>query len=196
MCSPGCIEFSSSNLSRLEVEGNRVLEIGSLVDITGSSRPYVQSLNPSEYIGIDVNAGEGVDIVCTVEDALDKFGKEIFDIVISTEVLEHVLDWRKAISNIKNLCKQAGVILITTRSIGFIYHPYPYDFWRFQPHDIVSIFDDCIIKEIRIDESDSNGPGVMAKIVKPLNFKENDLSDYRLYSMVVHKRILNISIEG
>ena len=32
-------------------------------------------------------------------------------------------------------------------------------------------------------------PGVFAKIRKPLNFRENDLSNYELYSIVSGKRV-------
>lgn len=196
MCGPGCINFGSTNLFLHEIQNKRVIEIGSYnILLNGSLRDHIQSLNPSEYIGVDIETGKGVDIICPAENVLDKFGKESFDVVISTELLEHVLDWRKVISNMKNLCKPNGIILITTRSIGFIFHTFPCDYWRYEISDIVSIFGDCIIKNIALDDTDNNGPGVLVKIKKPDNFKEKDLSDYRLYFMAAGKRILNISME-
>ena len=115
------------------------------------------------------------------------FGEESFDLVVSTETLEHIRDWRGAVSNIKRVCRRGGVVLLTTRSIGFPYHAYPHDFWRYDPVDVQAIFSDM---ELVMLERDSEiTPGVFAKIRKPLNFRENDLSNYELYSIVSGKRV-------
>jgi len=89
MCHVSCVIFGASNLSKEEIQGKRVIELGSY-DVNGSLRTYVKSLNPSEYIGVDIKKGPGVDIVCDAENIVDKFGNEAFDVVISTELLEHV----------------------------------------------------------------------------------------------------------
>jgi len=46
--------------------------------------------------------------------------------VISTELLGHVQNWRLVVNNMKNVLKHGGY---ATRSHGFPYHAYPYDFW-------------------------------------------------------------------
>lgn len=188
MCNISGILFGVSNLSREEVKGKKILEIGSY-DLNGSLRPFIESLEPAEYVGIDILEGSGVDIMCNAEDLLDKFGKERFDIVVSTELLEHVLNWRKVISNIKNVCKSSGVILITTRSFGFNYHAFPYDFWRYELDDMKTIFSDCDIVSLQKDPKEA---GIFIKAKKPKNFAENDLSDYLLYSIVSNKRVKEI----
>jgi SAM-dependent methyltransferase len=189
MCNASCITFASANLARSEVSGKKVLEIGSC-DVNGSLRPIIKSLEPASYTGVDINPGPGVDVVCAAEDIIEKFGKEQFDIVISTEMLEHVRDWRKVVSNIKNICKPEGAILITTRSPGFDYHGYPYDFWRYEASDITNIFSDCIVEKI---EDDKKEPGILFKVRKPAGFKENDLSGYALYSIITGRRVEDIS---
>lgn len=124
MCNISGILFSAINLKKEEIEGKRVIEVGSL-DVNGSLRPLIESYNPKEYIGIDIVKGPGVDRICKVENLVEEMGQNAFDIVVSTELLEHVKDWRKAISDIKGVCKkEGGIILITTRSIGFAYHGY------------------------------------------------------------------------
>lgn len=188
MCNASCIIFGATNLTKEEVKGKRIIEVGSY-DVNGSLRPVIESWNPAKYVGVDIEKGPGVDIVCSAEDMIEKFGKESFDIVISTELLEHVKDWTKIISNIKNTCKPNGGILITTRSYGSSYHAYPYDFWRYEVEDMENIFSDCIIEKL---EKDRLSPGVFMKAKKPNGFVEKDLSNYELYSIIVNKRVKEI----
>lgn len=189
MCNANCILFAAINLLDYEIRGKDVIEVGSL-DINGSVRPFIMKFKPSKYIGIDLREGPGVDIVCDAINLVEKFGKESFEIVISTELLEHVKEWRTVISNIKNLCKSNGIILLTTRSYGFDYHDYPYDYWRFELEDMVEIFSDCDIISL---EKDLSSPGLFIKVKKPKIFLENDLSSYKLYSVITGKRVKDIS---
>lgn len=189
MCNVNCIIFGVKNLSKDEVKGKRIIEVGSY-DTNGSLRPVIEMWQPAEYVGVDIKRGPGVDIICSADNLVDKFGKESFDMVISTELFEHVKDWRKAISNIKNICKTNGIILITTRSYGFAYHSYPYDFWRYELDDMKNIFSDCRILTLKKDPQD---PGVFLKVKKPGNFFEKDPRDYKLYNIVINKRVVNMS---
>ncbi len=189
MCSETCISFGMRNLTEEEVRGKTVLEIGSL-NVNGSLRQYVESLKPEKYIGMDIKEGKDVDLVCDAENIIDSFGKESFDVIISTETLEHVRNWRKVISQIKNVCKLNGIILITTRSKGFAFHEYPNDYWRYELRDIGHIFSDCVIERI---ERDMNHPGVFVKIRKPHNFVENNLGNYEIYSMLKERVVIGIT---
>lgn len=185
MCSGHVIAFGMRSLHNENVKGKRIIELGSQ-DVNGSLRDYIVSLNPREYIGIDNALGKGVDIVCDVMDAIDKFGIRSFDIVICTEMLEHVFDWRKVISIIKGLCIEGGIMVVTTRSKGFHYHPYPYDFWRYEIGDMKEIFSDCLDV---IVENDPEGGGVFVKAKIPTKipigtlFVEKDLTKHELYRM-------------
>lgn len=189
MCHPSCIVFGAVNLKESDIIGKRVIEIGSY-DVNGSIRSIIKSLKPSEYVGVDLLEGPGVDLVCRAEELLDCFSRDSFDVVISTEMIEHVHNWRKVISNIKNICKPGGIILLTTRSYGFPYHPSPTDFWRFELEDMEYIFSDC---EIIVLEKDNEFPGVFIKLRKPSNFKEKDLSGYKLYSIITNEKETEIT---
>ena len=184
MCSPEGIIFGALNLSEKEVKGKRIIEIGSR-NVNGSVREILESYKPSEYIGVDIIRGDKVDMICRAENLVKKFGKNSFDIVISTELLEHTENWKSVISNIKNICKPNGIILITTCAIGFPYHPYPDDFWRYNNKDIQKIFSDC-----KIEKQETKRQTVMLKARKPLGFIENDLSDYNLYSIKSFRNML------
>lgn len=152
----------------------RILEVGSH-DLNGSSRPIIEPFAPSEYIGVDIAHGKGVDSLCHVEDLVCHFFQDSFDIVIATELLEHVYNWKAAISNIKTVCKPGGFILLTTRSPGFPYHAYPNDFWRFTIKDFEYIFNDFFIVDL-IPDPFVKGVFILAH--KLLSYSENDLSNF------------------
>jgi SAM-dependent methyltransferase len=184
MCTESCIDFVKRSLDASEVIDKAVLEVGAL-DVNGSPRPCVEALNPGSYLGVDLEAGPGVDAVCDVSTLIDHFGPESFDVVISTEMLEHVRDWRLAVENLKAVTRRGGLLVLTTRSLGFPYHGYPYDFWRFEEGDMHEIFSD--FEEV-VTESDGEAPGVFVKARKPSAYRSNDLGSMALYSILTDGR--------
>jgi SAM-dependent methyltransferase len=184
------IIFGAINLKDGDVRGKRVLEIGSRLagrpDLRGSLRPLVESLGPSEYVGTDIEEGEGVDMVCPAHDIARTFGRESFDVVLCTEVLEHLQAWRLAVHNIKMVCRARGVVLLTTRSRGYPYHGFPRDFWRFDLADVEVIFADM---ELLVLQRDPQLPGVFLKARKGEAFAERDLSAHLLYSVLRQRRV-------
>lgn len=121
------------------------------------------------------------------------FGENSFDIVVSTEMLEHVLDWKTVVSNLKRVLKPNGQLFITTRSFGFRYHAYPYDFWRYEIDDFKNIFMDMTIVKL---EKDTDAPGVLLKAIKPKDFNEKDLTDIGLYEIVLNRKMKSLSLES
>lgn len=189
MCNRSCLDFAKFNLKPEDVRGKKIIEIGSR-DVNGSVKQEIMPLQPLSYLGVDIEMADGVDEVCNVYDLVEHFGEESFDVVISTEMVEHVRDWREAFSQMKRILKPNGVMLITTRSKGFPYHDYPSDFWRFELEDMETIFSDMEIEALDNDESD---PGVLVKARKPVSFKEKSFEDFALYSMITSKRSKDIS---
>lgn len=189
MCNNACIKFIQDNLSPAEVKGSRVLEVGS-VDVNGTPRKMIEGLLPDSYTGVDLSEGPGVDEVCDVNGLIGRFGQNTFEIVVSTEMMEHVRDWRSAIANLKGVLKPGGLLFITTRSLGYPYHGYPHDFWRFEEDDLRSIFSDMTILAIARDPL---VPGVFIKAAKPPGYTAKDLSGIALHSIVSGKRRLAIS---
>lgn len=189
MCHYLCIDFVKRALTEEDIKGKKILEVGSL-DINGSVRPYIETLKARKYIGIDIAMGPGVDEICDVKNIIERYGQESFDVVITTELLEHISDWRKVINNFKDVITPNGIILITTRSCGFSYHGSPSDYWRFEEEDMRYIFSDFIIEKL---EKDPLEPGIFIKARKPQHFSKIELSNYALYSVVVHRKIRSIN---
>jgi SAM-dependent methyltransferase len=183
------IEFFIECVKKEELEGKRVLEVGSKY-VNGSVRPLIERFcSPKEYIGVDIEPGKFVDLILPAEKLVEYFGPESFDIVIATELLEHVQNWRLVVGNLKSVLKRGGYIYITTRSHGFPFHAYPYDFWRYEVEDMQKIFSDFeILKLIK----DHEAPGVFLKAKKPFNYSPNDLQDIALYSMILGRRTTSI----
>lgn len=169
--------------------GKYVLEVGSKC-VNGSVRPLIERFaKPATYTGIDIEPGEYVDILLGVEKLTQHFGEEAFDVIISTETLEHVIDWRVAVNEMKKALRKGGLLIVTTRSRGFPIHAYPYDTWRYEAEDFMKIFSDMEILQLI---KDPEFPGVFMIARKPFNFKPVELSGIPLYSLILGKRTLRI----
>ena len=189
MCNNECIHFAQKYLSEEEIKGKDVLEVGSL-NVNGSIRSVASACQPASYHGVDITYGPGVDELCDIHALVSRYGPDRYDVVICTELLEHVRDWRSAVSNLKEVLKPNGVLLLTTRAKGFPYHGYPHDFWRFETDDLQAIFSDFFIEALMPDPS---CPGVFMKARKMAPSTEATVASHRLYSVLAKKRCRDIT---
>jgi SAM-dependent methyltransferase len=183
MCNTTGIAFAERMLTASIVIGRDVIEVGAY-DVNGSVRPYVESLAPGSYLGVDITAGPRVDRILDAQELVSQLGGESADIVITTEMLEHVRDWHAVVTNLKGVLRPGGYLLVTTRSAGFPYHAWPYDFWRYEPEDFRLIFDDL---EILALESDTDAPGVFLFARRPDTYSQRTPS-LALESIVTGRR--------
>lgn len=168
MCNGWGVEYIGTS-TQYWTKNARVLDVGSL-DVNGSAKDRVIGFC-SEYIGVDMRPGKGVDIVLKAEDVLATFGKETFDVVVSTEMMEHVRNWYMAIYNMVIVLKPGGIMALTTRSPGFGRHEYPSDYWRFTQQNFRDILTPMgVIIETEDDPSGFPGVGVIfRKTERPVN---------------------------
>jgi SAM-dependent methyltransferase len=165
------------------------------MNINGSPRAGVLAHNPASYLGVDSRPGPGVDEICNVYDLVERFGENYCDILISMEMLEHVCDWRSAVHQHKAVLKPGGLLILTTRSQGFMYHGFPYDFWRYELDDIKYIFGDLRILELSPDPSQI---GILLAARKKKNWKnysEAGLGGMALYCILCRNPVLAITDE-
>ncbi len=113
-----------------------VLDVGAQ-DINGSLRGCA----PGEavYVGVDMVAGKGVDIVLDDPHALP-FPDGQFDAVVSTSCFEHDPMFWVTFLEIVRVTKDGGHVYINVPSNGW-YHQHPVDNWRFYPEAGVSLRD-------------------------------------------------------
>jgi SAM-dependent methyltransferase len=157
------MDFLRESLTRADIEGMEVLEVGSM-DLNGSPRQVVLPLRPLRYVGVDTGPGAGVDLVCDASNLTENVGEFAWDVVISTEMLEHAQDWRRAVNEMKRAVRgrPGGLLVVTTRGPGFPYHAHPDDYWRFTTADFQRIFADFDIEVLK-DDPGHGFPGVLMK---------------------------------
>jgi len=160
--------------------GRDVLEIGSR-DVNGNITKIVYEKQPQNYVRTDMTEGDNVDIVVDVLDLVETFGRDSWDVVISTETLEHVKDWRTALTEMKKVLRPSGLLIITTRSPGFPQHDYPEDYHRYTKEDMKTILSDMIILDL---EDDPQSLGVFITAYKPTCFELKDNSSVEVHNII------------
>jgi len=91
----------------------KVLDVGSL-DINGSNKIFFRN---SKYIGLDIGPGKNVDIV-----GFAHKHKDFYDVIISTEMLEHDLYYKKSLLTILDNLKNDGLLVMTWAAPGRAEH--------------------------------------------------------------------------
>lgn len=106
------------------------LEVGSL-DVNGS----VRSLFTGSYWGVDMQAGPGVDEVLDAHALTGALSTGRFDVVVSTEMLEHDSAPWQSVEQMRLVLKLGGTLILTARGYDergcFPVHGYPEDHWRY-----------------------------------------------------------------
>lgn len=114
----------------------RILEIGSKQ--YGSTQQF-REMYGGDYVGLDLEAGEGVDVVHDLTTGLGPLEPESFDLIICCSVLEHVpMPWKMA-ENIMRLMKPKAQLYVSTPWV-WRFHAYPDDFFRFSFRGLESLF--------------------------------------------------------
>lgn len=101
-----------------------------LVDLGCGGMPYRSELEPRlhRYLGIDLPDNTLADVtVEAIGDSALPSGEA--DVVLSTQVLEHVPDPHAYLCEARRLLKPGGALILSTHGL-FKYHPDPTDYWR------------------------------------------------------------------
>ena len=125
---PSALELGQLLFETHGSDVRRVLDIGSL-DINGSLRDVCPS--NVDYVGIDLEAGKGVDMVLD-DPYIYPFPDNSFDMLVSTSCFEHDPMFWLTFLEMLRVVRDQGIIYINAPSNG-AYHTHPWDNWRFYP---------------------------------------------------------------
>ncbi|MCM8787955.1 MAG: class I SAM-dependent methyltransferase [Candidatus Omnitrophica bacterium] len=117
-------------LSKLKVK--RVLDVGS------KDSPYKNKISYKEYKRLDISKESNPDYVADLHN-LNNLPRNYFDLVLATEVLEHLYNPEKAIDEIYKILRNGGICIATTRFF-YHYHPDPKDYYRFTKDSLEYLF--------------------------------------------------------
>lgn len=106
---------------------NNVRANSKLLDYGAGDAPYEPLFDKkvSVYIKADLNHSE-VKISCEGKLPLES---DSFNVVLSSQVLEHVPDVSLYLSECNRILEQNGTLILSTHGY-WMYHPHPGDYWR------------------------------------------------------------------
>lgn len=114
------------------VAGKRVLDVGC------GSKPYQPFFaSAASYVGVDVQENALADLHGAIE-ALPVEDSS-FDVVLCTQVLEHVDDPAAAVRELHRVTAPGGRVLASTHGTQ-VYHPNPGDYWRWTHTGLERLF--------------------------------------------------------
>jgi SAM-dependent methyltransferase len=125
-------------------KSQKVLEIGA--DSTRRNADIFEDL-----LTLNIDPDQSPDIVGDAHNL--PMGNNSFDVVVCSEVLEHIINPTQAVFEMHRVLKSGGILLLTTRFL-FPVHDAPGDFWRFTPYGLREMFKDWDILEEDV-ESDA-----------------------------------------
>jgi len=108
----------------------KILDIGSF-DKTGDYN-YGLILNEKKwtYHGLDLRAGNNIDIVVENPYHWDEIEDETYDLVVSGQAFEHIEFFWLTLEDFKRILKPGGLFFLIVPSTGPV-HKNPYDCYRF-----------------------------------------------------------------
>jgi len=96
-----------------------------------------------KYVGIDREAGEGVDVILDLTHSFDDVDAalqgERFGTIFCLSVLEHCEQPFRMAANLTSLLKPGGRIYISV-PFAWKFHGYPSDYWRFTHEGVKKLF--------------------------------------------------------
>jgi SAM-dependent methyltransferase len=125
-------------ISQIIAPPKKILEIGSWMEPNQAEYANLRPFFPqSEYLGIDMRAGLGVDQVIKADKL--PFKDNSFDLVLCLETFEHAdKPWLVA-AEIERVTKKTGIAIVSSQQ-NFPIHSYPSDYFRYTPYGMSTLF--------------------------------------------------------
>lgn len=121
---------------------------GIVLDLGCGESPYVSLWSHLRVVGVDIHTGPGVKVVADAHDL--PFKDRSFDVVLAIELLEHLVEPRRAVGEMMRILRPGGRCVLSTR---FCYpiHGAPHDYFRFSEFALRYFFAEWEIAELNSD---------------------------------------------
>jgi SAM-dependent methyltransferase len=140
---------------------------GRTLDIGAQNGPYAACF--PNRVALDIKPGAGVQVLGDAQ-ALG-LAANVFDVVLCTEVLEHLPEPQQAIDEMHRVLKPGGTLLLTTRFL-FPIHDAPHDYFRFTKYGLRHLLRRFDVLELQ-EEADS--VGTLAVLMQRLGMQAETL---------------------
>lgn len=142
--------FVKSKSSRLTV-----------LDVGCGDMPYRELFKNDEYIPCDLKSNSKAVIHCTAENI--EYASNSVDVVLSTQMLEHVTDPLCSMKEFYRVIKPNGILLLSTHGI-YPYHPGPTDNYRWTGAGLKQLALDAGFKNVKVSGI-GGGPSVPLQLI-------------------------------
>jgi len=142
------------------------------LDLGASIGPYAAYF--PNRIGVDIEKAPGVDVVADAHALSFRGGS--FDVVLATEILEHLQEPQKAADEMLRVLRPGGTLLLTTRFL-FPLHDAPHDYFRYTRYGLQHLFRRFEIIDLK-EETDAIG--TLAVLAQRLAIQADTLGSRRL----------------
>ena len=159
----------SGKLTRVTLDRFIAAHASSLrtLDIGAQNGPYAAHF--PRRVALDIQRGAGVQIIGDVQALCIRDAS--FDVVLCTEVLEHVPDPQRAIDEMYRVLVPGGQLLLTTRFL-FPIHDAPHDYFRFTKYGLRHLLRRFEITEV---QEETDAVGTLAVLLQRLGMQAETL---------------------
>lgn len=152
-----CYEWVGRIVRQHDLAERATLEVGSF-NVNGTIRDHFDG----QYLAVDSQAGPGVDFVADAERLHERLALNDWQVVVSTEMFEHVDRPWLAMRELADACAPGGHVIVTCRGYDergcWPVHDYPRDVWRYSARSLRVLAEDAGLEVLDL-VTDPEGPG-------------------------------------
>lgn len=136
-------DFFQNNLKNIKYDST-------LLDIGAGGSPFAKLLEPFQTYKVDFKPYKGIDFLTDLNQLIPVVDGT-FDVILMSNLLEHIPEPLTLLRESHRILKQGGVLLVTVPFLIKI-HQAPYDFLRYTEFMLNRLFPNAGFQQIRIEK--------------------------------------------